>query len=156
MYTEQDLSDVNRQLRGRFWALGAPAALLLGGIIVSFVFRVRWLTYGLSLLLGAGSLFCWGLLISPVLAYRRHLDSVLHGRTRVTSGQFKEMEPKAVEREGVYFYPLLLSVGDPENSEDDRLFYFDANLPRPGWQPGDALTLTAHDKAICKWEKGAA
>ena len=153
LYTEQDFQDIGAQVKRRTLLIAIPAALLLAGIIVSFILRIRWLTTGLSLVLGAGFIFCYGLLLAPVLAYRRHLDEVLHGRVRTTTGAFKEMEETAVMREGVKYYPMMLSVGDMDNPEDDRLFYYDANLPRPDWQIGDMLTVTAHDKALGAWVK---
>ena len=54
MYTEQDYSDICAQIKQRRLLLSIPAALLLAGVIVSFVFRVRWITTALSLVLGAG------------------------------------------------------------------------------------------------------
>ena len=107
----------------------------------------------LSVLLGAGCIFCYGLLLSPVIAYRKHLDEVLHGRVRSTTGAFKEMETQIVMRDGVKYYPMMISVGDMENPEDDRLFYYDANLPRPDWKSGEMLTVTAHDKSLGAWER---
>ena len=151
MYTEQDYADICAQIKQRFFALGIPALLLLAAVIVSFVLRIRWLTTALSIVLGAACIFCYGLLLYPVIAYKRHLDEVLHGRVRSTTGAFKEMEEQAVMREGVKYYPMLISVGDMENPEDDRLFYYDANLPRPDWQIGEMLTVTAHDKALGAW-----
>ena len=153
MYTEQDYRDICGQIRQRSFALGIPAVLLLAGVIVSFVFRVKPLTMGLSVLLGVFCIFGYGMLLYPVIAYGRHLDEVLHGRVRSTTGAFKEMEEQAVMRDGVKYYPMMLSVGDMENPEDDRLFYYDANLPRPDWKVGEMLTVTAHDKALGAWER---
>ncbi|MBR5111493.1 MAG: hypothetical protein IK099_15040 [Clostridia bacterium] len=151
MYTEQDYADIQTQIRQRRLILGIPAAILLIGVIVSFVFRIRWLTTCLSLILGAGLIFCHGMLLSPLTAYRRHLNEVLHGRTRQTTGMFKEMEETPVMRDGVKYYPMMLNVGNMEDPEDDRLFYYDANLPRPDWKAGDMLTVTAHDKSLGAW-----
>ena len=153
MYTEQDYQDIRGQIRQRSFALGIPAVLLLAGVIASFVFRVKPLTMGLSVLLGVFCIFGYGMLLYPVIAYGRHLDEVLHGRVRSTTGAFKEMEEQAVLRDGVKYYPMMLSVGDMENPEDDRLFYYDANLPRPDWKVGEMLTVTAHDKALGAWER---
>ena len=153
MYTEQDYRDIRGQIRQRSFALGIPAVLLLAGVIASFVFRVKPLTMGLSVLLGVFCIFGYGMLLYPVIAYGRHLDEVLHGRVRSTTGAFKEMEEQAVMRDGVKYYPMMLSVGDMENPEDDRLFYYDANLPRPDWKVGEMLTVTAHDKALGAWER---
>ncbi len=153
LYTEQDYSDIRGQIKRRELALGIPAVLMLAGIIVSFVFRVRWLTISLSLILGIWCIFGYGMLLYPVIAYGRHLDEVLHGRVRSATGAFKEMESQAVMRDGVKYYPMMISVGDMENPEDDRLFYYDANLPRPDWEVGDMITVTAHDKALGAWQK---
>ena len=153
MYTEQDYTEIRSQIRRRSLALGVPAVVMLAGVIVSFVFRIKWLTMGLSVLLGAFCIFGYGMLLYPVRAYGRHLDEVLHGRVRSTTGAFKEMEEQAVLREGVRYYPMMISVGDMENPEDDRLFYYDANLPRPDWKVGEMLTVTAHDKALGAWVK---
>lgn len=153
MYTEQDYADIRNQLKTRWLALGIPALVMLAAVIVSFAFRIRWLTIVLSLILGVFCIFCYGLLLSPVISYSRHLDEVLHGRVRSTTGAFKEMEPQPVMRDGVKYYPMMLSVGDMENPEDDRLFYYDANLPRPDWKTGEMLTVTAHDKALGAWTR---
>lgn len=153
MYTEQDYQDICAQVKKRLTALLIPSVLLLAGVIASFVFRQRILTMALSGLLGAAFVFCYGLFVSPVTAYRRHLDEVLHGRVHQTVGAFKEMEEVSVLREGVRYYPMLISVGDMKDPEDDRLFYYDANLPRPDWQVGERIAVTAHDKALGAWEK---
>ncbi|MBR3739028.1 MAG: hypothetical protein IKN04_01040 [Clostridia bacterium] len=151
MYTEQDYTDICNQLKRRWLALGIPAVLLFMAVIVSFVLRIRWLTIVLSVLQGAFCIFSYGMLLSPVIAYRRHLDEVLHGKVRSTTGVFKEMENQPVMRDGVRYYPMMISVGDMENPEDDRLFYYDANLPRPDWKMGETLTVTAHDKSLGAW-----
>ncbi len=153
MYTEQDYRDICAQANRRWAALLIPSALVLAGVVVSFIFRQKIVTMALSALLGMGFIFCYGLLIAPVTAYRRHLDEVLHGRVRQTTGAFKEMEEQSVLREGVRYYPMMINVGKMEEPEDDRLFYYDANLPRPDWQAGDMLTVTAHDKALGAWKK---
>ena len=48
---------------------------------------------------------------------------------------------------------LTVNVGNMESEEDDRLFYYDANLPRPDWRRGEMLTVTAHDKAMGAWTR---
>lgn len=145
--------DIRAQLRKRLLLVSLPSLVLLAGIIVSFIFRIKALTMALTLVLGAGLIFSYSMLIYPVYAYKWHLNNVLHGRTRTLTGAFKEMEEGDVIREGVHYYPMLLNVGDMQSPEDDRLFYFDANLPRPNWQAGEMLTITSHDKAVGAWEK---
>lgn len=153
MYTEQDFRDIQAQIKKRLLLLAIPTALLLAGIVVSLVFRIQALTIVLTAVLGCMWIFCYGLLLAPLRAYERHLDDVLHGITRTTTGAFKEMEEQVVDRDGVKYYPMMLNVGSMEDEADDRLFYYDANLPRPDWKPGEMLTVTAHDKALGAWER---
>ena len=152
MYTEQDYSSISAQLKKRVLAASIPVVLLLGGIVWSFIVRIKWLTMLLTALTGAYCVFMHGMLIAPVTAYRRHIANALTGRTRKTTGIFKEMEATAVQREGVQYFPMLITVGDPADPEDDRLFYYDANLPRPDWTSGQKLTITSHDKFVTDWQ----
>ncbi len=153
MYTEQDYSAISAQFKKRVLVASIPAVLLLGGIVWSFIVRIKWLTMLLTALTGAYCVFMHGMLIAPIAAYRRHIANALTGRTRKTTGIFKEMETTAVQREGVQYFPMLITVGDPADPEDDRLFYYDANLPRPDWTSGQKLTITSHDKFVADWEK---
>lgn len=153
MYSEQDYQAISAQYKSRLSAVCLPAAALLGLAVFCFVRRIIWLGIASTILCGAVCIFCMELFVLPVKHYRRHLDNVLHGRVRSTTGAFKEMEEKAVPREGVKYYPMMLSVGNPDNPEDDRLFYYDANLPRPDWKAGEIITVTAHDKAVGAWSR---
>ena len=151
MYTEKDYADIRAQLHRRLLICGIPALVAMAGIIVAACFRVQWLTMGGTLLVGAYAIFCYSMLLYPVIAYGRHLKNVMHGRVRTLTGAFKEMEEGTVIRDGVHYYPMLLNVGNMDSMEDDRLFYFDANLPRPDWKQGEMLTVTSHDKAVGAW-----
>ena len=153
LYTEQDFSHIKNQKKNRLLLLWLPVLPLLAALIYSLVIRQEWLTVALTILTGCYLLFTHGLLVAPVIAYYQHMDQVMHGRTRTITGAFKEMDETPVLREGVRYYAMLLNVGRMEEEEDDRLFYYDANLPRPDWQKGDQLTLTYHDKAVGAWKK---
>ena len=153
MYTEQDYQDISKQLHSRILWMAVPSALLAAGVIAAFVHRIQWAAIVGTVLIGFYCVFVYGLLVHPVAAYRRHLDGVLHGRTHVLTGAFKDMEEDVAIRDGVRYYPMTLSVGKMDDPNDDRLLYYDANLPRPDWQVGDMLTVTAHDKAVGKWER---
>ena len=152
MYTEADFQEITQQKNKRMLLFFIPAALLLAGVVVSFIFRVKYLTMGLTVLLGAYAIFFWEMSIAPLIAYQRHIDTALRGRTRSLTGAFKEIETTDVVREGVRYFPMLLNVGDMNDPEDDRLFYYDRNLPVPDWKTGDKLTVTAHDKAMTAWK----
>ena len=154
MYQHSDYQENRDQLRSRLLAVGIPAALLLILTLVSFF--LRWpeaLTVILCIALCSLCIFSWSMLISPLLAYGKHVDHALNGRTRDTEGLFVSMEEECVGRDGVEFYPMTINVGDKNAEKDMRLFYYDANLPRPEWQPGDLLKITSYDNRVTKWEK---
>ena len=153
MYTEEDFARIAGLKKRRMLFLWIPFSLLAALVIVLAVIRVPEIyVTALTILTGAAAIFVHGMFISPVIAYYRHLDSVMHGRTRTVSGTFKEMGTESVDKDGVAFYPMMISVGNMADEEDDRLLYYDASLPRPDFEKGRMMTFTVHDKAIGKYE----
>ena len=153
MYTNESYQQNRAQLRNRFIACGLPVLALFSLMLVSFV--VRWaeaLTVILSILTFGAGILLYGMFISPVIAYGKHLHHALNGRTRKLQGKFVMMEEEAVGRDGVMFYPFTVNVGDKGLEEDDRLFYMDANLPHPEWKEGDKLEITSFDNRVVAWE----
>ncbi|NLB38183.1 MAG: hypothetical protein GX810_02905 [Clostridiales bacterium] len=153
MYTEEGLADINHQFSRRLTAFLIPAALLLAGVVVSLVYRHELVTELLFIALGALAIFAWGVYLSPVHAYRNHVKSVLRGRNRRYTGYFQGFEHEHVDKDGVQFVPFMINVGRVQDELDDRLFYFDANLPLPAWQEGDLITIISQDKAVVSWER---
>ncbi|MBR4503054.1 MAG: hypothetical protein IKP22_14405 [Clostridia bacterium] len=153
MYTEEDFSRIAGLKKRRMLCLWIPFSVLSALVIVLAIIRVPEIyVTTLTILTGAGAIFVHGLFISPVIAYYRHLDNVMHGRTRTISGAFKEMGAESVDKDGVAFFPMMISVGNMADEEDDRLLYYDASLPRPDFEPGRMMTFTVHDKAVGKFE----
>ena len=153
MYSMNDVIGLNRQLRARTLLWLIPEALLLAGIIVSFIVRIQWQTALLSFFLGAVILFSLSLFILPVKHYRDFLLAALQGKTSRFTMAFKAFEETAVMMEGVRFYPLLMKVDSPKEGLDERRFFWDANLPRPAWHQGDHITLHSHEKMVISWEE---
>lgn len=153
MYTEQDYADICAQKSKRLIAVLIPVVLLLALLVYSLVIRSRLISVIATIAMGILWIAGYGLFVKPVNDYRRHMDLVMHGRVRTVTGAFKEMEEQITMREGVQYYALLLNVGRMDDEADDRLFYYDANLPRPEWEKGEMLTVTHHDKALGKWER---
>ncbi len=156
MYSQTDITDINTQLKRRIIAWLLPAALLLALVIAAFVARIEWLTAALFALLGCLLLFSLSLYILPLIKYRRFLALAIHGRQRRSVVAFKKSDNDTVMRDGVNYYPLLFTAGLPQEAMDDRLFYWDANLPLPAWKPGEKLVLFSHEKALTHWEAAAA
>lgn len=156
MYTEQDYADICTQKKKRTLLLLLPLLLMLALLVYSLIVRIELLTTLTTIAAGILSLFVHGLFIKPVSAYAAHIDQVLHGRVRTLTGAFKEMETETTLRDGVLYYGFLLNVGRMNDEEDDRLFYWDANLPLPDWKKGERITVTHHDKALGAWERAEA
>lgn len=153
MYSPQDVKDIQAIIIRRLALFSLPAAALGALVVLSFIRRIEWLTILLFVFMCFCALFVWGMAISPLQKYKKYLLSALNGMNRGTEGVFQLWENETAEREGVLFIPLYLNIGDPAKEEDDRLFYWDKNLPRPDWQKGDRLRLVSQDKAVLSWEK---
>ena len=153
MYSKEDLAKVNAQIRRERLACYLPAALLIAGGIVTFVLRMKYLTMALLALGGVLFIFSADVLVAPLKAYRRHLENALSSDQKEFAGVIKSIGDIAVEREGVMYYPFCLSVGDPDNEEDDRLLYLDANLDKPDWHVGDSLYVRSSARFVSDWEK---
>lgn len=140
-----------------FGALAVIAAVL---IMLSFVYRdathmhnvnetkSQALTIGITLFFGAFIIFFWGMKLTPHLHYRRYLREVYQGLSREVEGQVVAFEESVVFRDGLFFYPMVINVGDLKNAEDERLLYWDARLPRPNTQLGTRVRLKAHGNDI--------
>lgn len=154
MYTTQSYQENRAQLRSRLMKIGLPVLVLFVLMFVSFA--LRWpeaVTVILSIIAFGLAIFCYSMFISPVRAYGKHIDHALNGRTRQLTGTFLHMEEETVTRDGVSFYPFTISVGDKNEEVNHRLFYMDANLPRPDWKEDDELTITSYDNRVTAWEK---
>ena len=153
MYTEKSYQENRQQLKHRLLCIGLPVLVLFVLMLVSFF--VRWpeaVTVILSIAAFGLAIFCYSMFISPLRAYGKHIHHALNGRTREITGSFLEMEETTVWRDGVQFYPFMISVGDKKEEENHRLFYMDANFPRPEWKEDDVLLITSFDNRVTAWE----
>ncbi len=154
MYREEDYAEITAQLRKRRLAVGIPAALLLILAIVSFA--LRWpqgVTAALTIAGAATAIFCHVMFVAPVSAYRKHIDHALRGMNHETQGVFVSMDADAVSRDGIQVWPMTVNVGAGIRDDGDRLFYYDANLPRPDWQAGETLLITSYDNLVIRWAR---
>ncbi len=154
MYSQKDYDDISAQRRGRLLALCLPFALLAGLTLLSFL--IRWpqgVTVALTIAAGALFIAGWSFFISPLNAYRKHIFHALNGHTSKTRGVFVGMDDERVEREGLIFWPLTLNAGAGIRDDGDRLFYYDAYLERPDFQPGEELELTSYDNRVIAWSR---
>ena len=148
MYSENDLNDAQQAVQRARLLMFLPAAVLLAGAIVSFIFRIKWLTILLSILGGSWMVFSHQLFVIPRRGYMEHVRSALRVARKVAEGYYLRMEETPVERNNVMFYAFYLNVGEKQDPEDDRLFYYDAQKPIPDWKSGDMLHIVSYDKFV--------
>ena len=154
MYKQRDLEDISAQLRRRIGLWALPQLPLLAALIYTLMIRSQALTIAAFVLMGWLAIFAAGVSIAPVASYRKYLRDLLAGRKREMDGIFKGFDENSVMRDKVRYLPLMLNVGDPEDAGDDRLLYWDLNLPQPDWQPGERLWISSFDKAVADWRRG--
>ncbi|MCI6378154.1 MAG: hypothetical protein MR842_10410 [Clostridiales bacterium] len=161
MYTHEDMAEVERLLKKRWRAAAIPAALVLAAGIALFVVGrmnrsdTMWMaTAALTVLGGGYFLFLYGVWVKPARVYRRHVDYMLNGRMRETTGVLKSFSEDVSDREGLECHAMMLNVGEKDDPEDDRLFYFDALKPWPGWAAGTRLTVKSNDKMVASITEG--
>lgn len=160
LYTQSDREEVRAARKRRMLVVWLPASLLLLLSVAAFIFyRLNHDTSGwvvsavLTILGGAYVIFLYGVYLRPVLKYKRHLDYMLDGRKRVTTGILKEVDGAVQDRDGIDCYSVLINVGEKNDPEDDRLFYLDAFKSMGGFAPGDRVTLESNDRMIASVSK---
>ena len=94
--------------------------------------------------------------ILPVRRYREFLRNAVHGRNRVETHTYDSIEEQPVMREGVRFFEMTFRADTVKEELDERTYYWDANLPLPGWEHGERVTLRSHEKMITGWERAGA
>ncbi len=152
MYRKEDAEALKRQLRRRTLCWLLPEAALLFGVAWSFVRRIAWLTPLMTSLLGAVILFSLTVCLLPLRRYAAFVSGALAGRSRRSVVTFDSREEAAVLREGVRIYPVHAQGGGRAEYQE-RLFYWDANLPPPAWQAGERLALLTHERFIVGWSR---
>lgn len=159
MYTEKDWSEINALLKKRWLLTLGPAGLMLAAAITIFVYgqlnrseHLWMLTSALTMLGGGYLLFFYGVSVRPALIYRKNLRFLLNGRKRVTTGILKEFSEDVTDRDGMEVYAMLVNVGERNDPEDDRLFYYDAYKPAPELALGTRVTVYSNDKLVASME----
>lgn len=153
MYTKQDLTDLDKQIKSRVLLWLIPEIILLALVALAFAHRIEWLTALLFSAFLFVLIFSLNLMILPVRRYRSWVALAQNGRTSQGQGYFKLVEPETIKLDGVQFRRVILSQPDPRADTDERQYYFDANLPLPEWQEGDHLLITSHEKQMVRWER---
>lgn len=155
MYTQEELEQAGGMLRKRWWITALPPALvMIAGIVLFVLGRLErssqmWMvTAALWAVGGAYFLFFYGVYVRPLRLYHTHIHYMLNGRKRETTGVLKSFSEEVNDKEGLDCYPMLLNIGERDDLEDDRLFYFDAHKPKPDMPLGTRVTVISNDKMV--------
>ena len=160
MYSEKDWQEINKLIKKRWLVTLIPAALILAVAITIFVYgqinrsEKLWLLTSFLVLLGGGYfLLAMGVYMRPALVYRKNLRYLLTGRKRITTGYLKELSEDVFDRDGMEVYSMLINVGEKNDPEDDRLFYYDIYKPAPEMPIGTRVTVTSNDRLVAAIER---
>ena len=152
MYDENDLKKAQEATKRAQILMLVPAGVLLALAIWSFIVRIKWLTILLTALAGCWMIFIYHMKRLPARAYQEHVRSALRAPKKNAEGRYLRMEATPVERNNVMYYAFYLNVGEKQDPEDDRLFYYDAVKTLPDWKSGDRLRVISYDKFVSSYE----
>jgi hypothetical protein len=148
MYTQSELDQLNDDLRKRWIIYAIPALLLLALQVYSLTLRIEPLTIALAILVCFWSVFYISLQILPVIRYRTHVYSVLHGITHTVRAVFDHLDLDDSLVEGVNYRAMHVLCQDEKGDDYERLFYWDLQKPLPAYEKGQTLEITYHDREI--------
>jgi hypothetical protein len=149
VYTADDEAALSRQLKRSWAAAGVFAGVTAAALMPTIAPRIQWATMLVTVTLGGLGIFLWGMKVTPVLAYRRHMREIHTGLSRSVVGRLARVNDGQITfREGIDCYPFVVNVGAADDPKDERLLYWDAQKPMPEWQIGDMLNITAHGNDV--------
>ncbi len=160
LYTQEDLQQADAMFKRRLLAALLPAVLVIVlGVALFVIGRIHrsdtmWMwTAALTILGGGYFLFGYGVAVKPARIYRTHVGYMLNGRQRETTGVFKSFSEETSDRDGLICHAMMLNVGEVDDPEDDRLFYYDAYKPKPDMPLGTRVTVRSNDKAVSSMQR---
>lgn len=157
MYTRQEQQQAAQQTRQRLMVTVIPAAVIFVIAVVLFVIgrlnrsEEMWkVTAALTLVAGVYVTFFAGVYVKPMRDYRNHINYMLDGRRRETTGYLIDFSENLSERNGVECHAIMINVGEKDEREDDRLYYYDVKkLPLP-FEMGTKVTVASNDMMVAE------
>lgn len=151
MYTEDELLKLQQQAKKMKLVPAVIGIVFLIAILVSFILRIQVLTVLLTIFCGSFIIFYAEMYLKPILAYRTHVDAMLHGRIHTTEGTFQHISAEIDLVEGVRYHAV--SILEPSEKEPiERLFYYDLLKEFPELTPGTPVRIVYHDREIAAME----
>lgn len=155
MYTRQDQQQAAHQTKQRMLTAFVPAAVILIAAVILFIIGRQnrsedmWkVTAALTVLAGAYATFFYGVYAKPMRDYRNHINYMLDGRLRETTGYLIDFSENLSERNGVECHALMINVGEKDDREDDRLFYYDVKKLPLSVEMGRKVTIVSNDRMV--------
>ncbi|MBQ9211234.1 MAG: hypothetical protein IJ153_05975 [Clostridia bacterium] len=154
LYNEQDLAALRKQIKIRwfgFLAIFLIAVVALALLLISDNHkenRPELITTLVLILSGGLLIFYYDLLIRPLRAYERHMDTALHGRSHQVTVLFDHLNEESSLVEGVNYRDLIFLGEADKHGDRERMFYWDMELPLPDFKKGQEITLTYFDRFI--------
>lgn len=160
MYRQEDREAAKAEAQKRWIVTVLPGGLLfLAGVIVFVLCQIRRQDWGwifacaCTILGGAYGVFFYGVYLKPVLVYKKHVNYMLDGRKRETTGLLQEVAQEVADKDGLDCYAVIVNVGERNDPEDERLFYVDALKGRPEIPLGSRVTVVSNDKMVAGLQK---
>jgi len=164
LHGEADRTKNGARIKRALTILAIGTLIVVGLIVALLIWRdathmnnanetpSQMLIIAVTLVWGALLIFFSGMKVSPLLHYRRYLREIHGGLSREVSGMLVRFEEDTTFRDGLSFYAMVVTIGDGNEPEDERLLYWDARLARPGVAVGDQVRIQAHGNDIIGFE----
>ena len=154
LYTEQDLARLKGQLKRRyavFLAIFLVAAVLTGLTLIMDdrkQNRPEVQTTLAVILGGSAMIFYWDMMIHPLSAYTRHVDTALHGRSHEITVTFDHLNEEESVVEAITYRDIIFLGEADRHGIREQMFYWDVEFPLPAFTPGQEVTLRYFDRYI--------
>ncbi len=148
IYTEQDYTLIRQQIATRWRFIAIPCVILLIVLVWSLTVRIEWITSVCTAVIGVILIAAYDLAVKPLVCYKRHLNNVLHGKTREVTLPFVALSEDVNLVDGVNCRALTCLDYDGKGRPYDRLFYFDCLKELPDFQEGEMLRIVHHDLIV--------
>ena len=145
LYSERDMIEINRRIRGNLLALIPVLAALAAVYVYALAAGVQWLAMAAGPLIFVAA--CYGFLacLWPNLRYRRFLLDMDQGLSREMRGSVVDIAGTAELQDGAMVLPVRIFLDD---AGDERIVYLNASKRAMMPQPGVAVTLRCFGRHI--------
>ncbi len=145
LYSERDMIEINRRIRGNLLALIPVLAALAAVYVYALAAGVQWLAMAAGPLIFVAA--CYGFLacLWPNLRYRRFLLDMDQGLSREMRGSVVDIAGTAELQDGAMVLPVRIFLDD---AGDERIVYLNASKREGFPGPGTPVALRCYGRHI--------